>query len=98
MTVVVEHPLKESLWAALLLQRSPRNLKILAYMVNQACSAAYQLAASCQEIYCRKSASVGCFDSHFYGFKKALVTSAKRKAGNPLKENKLPSRPPREIP
>ena len=34
--------------------RSLRNLKFLAYVVNQACSAAYQLAASCQEIYCRK--------------------------------------------
>ena len=75
--------------AALLLQRSLRNVKILAYVVNQACSAAYQ------EIYCCKSASIG---PHFYDFKKALVTSGKRKAGNPLKENKRPNHPPREIP
>ena len=58
----------------------------MAYVV-QACSAAYQLASACQTIYCRRSAAVGCIGSHLYEVRKAVVTSGKRKIGNPSSES-----------
>ena len=72
--------------AALLLQRSPRGVKVLACMI-QACSAAYQLASACQTIYCRRSAAVGCLGTHIYEVRKAVVTSGKRIIGNPTFES-----------
>ena len=58
----------------------------MAYVI-QACSAANQLASACQTIYCRRSAAVGCIGSHLYEVRKAVVTSGKRKIGNPSFES-----------
>ena len=67
-------------------QRSLRSVKVLAFVI-QACSAAYQLASACQTIYCRRSAAVGCLGTHIYEVRKAVVTSGKRKIGNPSFES-----------
>ena len=69
----------------MLLQRSLRGVKVLAFVI-QACSAAYQLASACQTIYCRRSAAVGCLGTHIYEVRKAVVTSGKRKIGNSSSE------------